>query len=424
MVEKLRKILEDSGVSSLYFSGEEKGNKFVVYVGNDYAASLLKKRNISGVTVVTNPEKFKNNYFGPKEVLEEKTLEGIFSKKDLYSSDIGKSKICYPNMTDDRFVVHSGNREAVDVVNYSFERFLKGESCDPICILGLTGSGKSSLLSNILIRGLKRGKSSSYLNINGLKSELRAKRGPKGIDLSYFFGADIVGIDSSEMMPLSKFSKWTRGVMYDSLDRGFGNGSLHLLSFMGDREVHSKFLMSVPHEGLKDRLRGIEVVELRYPERGEYGMMIESFLAGSPSAPKDKSKFEEVVSYFNSVIPEGLTVRGIAKDYIQRALALAERNNREIEINDIQASLSFQQNLFNPNPNGPHAMFDKILRERGYDAELIRSRGRPAELVEMRDNVIGDLWRSGVTNLSQIGKLVDRKHGSIINSLRKLGLRK
>ena len=424
MVEELEKILRDYKVPSFCFSGEKKGNGFVVYVGDYYAKKQLGKKKIPGITIVTDLEKYKECYFGPKDSQKNKTLEGASSSVSLYDSDILKSKICYPDMTNDRFIIHSGNAEAVKAMNYSFEKFLKGGQCDPVCILGPSGSGKSSLLSNILVRGLEKGRTSSYFGINELKGELRAKGGAEGIDISYFSGAKIVGVDSLELMPLAEDRKWTRDLVYGSLGIGFSNGALRVLAFMGDMEAYSRFTKSVPDKVLRGRLEGSTPVELEYPKKDDHRMIIEEVLMNSGFAPSDKVEFDEIVSYWDKIIPEGSSFWSIDKNYIQGPIRTAEWNQREVNIGDIQASLSYQPSLFNPNSGSPQAELDDILKEEGLDVKLIRDRGQSRKLVGDRDLVIAKLWNRGVTNLSRIAELVNRTPANIAHSLKKLGLRR
>ncbi|MCD4770947.1 hypothetical protein K8R30_00845 [archaeon] len=425
MVEKLKKILEDSGVSSLYFSGEEKKDgKLIVYVGNDYAASQFRKKNISEVSVVVDSEKYKKCRFGPEEDSKKEDLEGISSRKNLSPSDFFKSRICYPHMTDDEFIIHSGNREAVDVVNSAFEHFLAGAYYPPVCIVGPSGSGKSALVSNALINGLNKVGDSYYLNINTLKSKLTAKRGAKRIDLSYFFGAKVVGIDSIEEVPSSEDSKWIRNnVVYPSLDRGIGNGSLQFLAFMGDVKAYYSFSDSMPHNALRSRLmERVKVVELKHPEKGDHEKIIEDTLRNSLAAPKDEVKFGEVVFYFNSRIPEGSSLYSIKYSHVQEALDVAVKKGGEIGISDIQASLSFQPSLFDPISDSPRAKFDKSVGKWGYGVELLRKGRGSDRLVEMRDNVIRDLWEGGV-RVSEIARLLNKKsHVTIIARLKKMDL--
>jgi len=424
MVEKLRKILEDSGVSSLYFSGEEKEGKLIVYVGNDYAKVQFGKKNVPGVTVISNLEKYKKHRFGPEELPGDKISEGVSSRRTLYPSDFFKSNICYPHMTDDEFIIHSGNREAVDIINSAFEHFLAGAYHPPVCVIGPSGSGKSALLSNALINGFDKLGSSSYLNINTLKSKLNAKGGAKKINLSHFFGAKVVAIDSLEEVPSAENSTWIRNdVVYRSLDRGFGNGSLQFLAFMGDRKDYYLFSDSMPHNALRSRLmERIKPVELRHPEKKDYEKIIKDTLRNSPAAPKDEVEFDEVVSCFDNIIPEGSSLYSVKYGHVQRALDVAVKKGRGIGISDIQASLSYQPSLFNPIPRSPQEKFDNSVRKWGYDAELLINGGRADRLVGMRDNVIRDLREGGV-RVSEITRLLGKKqHGTIISRLKYMGL--
>jgi DNA replication protein DnaC len=424
MVEELERILKDHKVPSFYFSGEEKDGERIVYVGNDTAGSLFKKKRIPGITVITDSEKYKEHYFGPKEVLGEKALEKISSEIKLYSSAFSNSKICYPDMTDDNFVVHSGNRGAVNLINSAFEDFLGGAYCRPICIVGPSGSGKTALLSNALLKGLDKVGSSFYLNINTLRSELNAKGGAKKIDLSHFFGAKAVVIDSLEEVPSANNSTWIRNdVVYRSLDRGFGNGSLQFLAFMGDSRDYYSFSDSMPHDALRNRLmERVKLVELRHPEKRDYKKIIEDTLKSSLVAPKDKVKFGEVVSYFNSIIPDGSSLYSIKYGHVQEALDVAAKKKEEIGIPEIKASLSYQPSLFNPNSIGPREKFDNSVRKWGYNAESLIHGGRTDRLVEMRDNVIGDLWEDGI-RVSEIARLLNKKsHVTIISRLKKMKL--
>jgi len=425
MVEKLKKILKDSGVSSLYFSGEEKkSGRLVVYTGNGFAASQFKKKNVPGVSVVVDSKKYKKCYFGPQELPGDKIPEGVSPRGTPYPSNLFKSKICYPYMTDDEFITHSGNREAVGVINSAFEYFLTGAYYPPVCIIGPSGSGKSALLSNTLINGFGKVGTSSYLNVNTLKGELKANKGAKGMDLSYFFGAKAVGIDSLEEVPLAEDSTWIRNdVVYGSLDRGFGNGSLQFLAFMGDKDAYNRFSSSIPHDALRNRLmERVELVELRHPEKGDHRKIIEDTLGNSLAAPKDKVKFGEVVSCFDNIIPEGSSVWSIKYGYVERVLDAAVKKGGEISIPDIQASLSYQPSLFSSSTVSPQTKFDRIVSKLGYDADRLRSGRGPDELVGQRDNVIRELWGEKVS-VSEIARLLEKKqHGTIISRLKVMGL--
>ena len=265
MVEELEKILGEAGVKPICFSGEKKEDKYLVYAQNKFAAEHLKRKRIPGITIVANLEEFKKNYFGPDDFPKEEISEETSFKKDLYYPDIGASNIFYPHMNDDEFVIHSGNQRAVDIIDSAFEHFLARAYYPPVCIVGPSGSGKSALLSNALINGLNKVGNSYYLNLNILRSELKAKKGAKKIDLSDFFGAKVVGIDSLEEVPSAKDSNWIRNdVVYRSLDRGFGNGSLQFLAFMGNLKDYYSFSNSMPHDALRNRLmERVKLVELR-----------------------------------------------------------------------------------------------------------------------------------------------------------------
>lgn len=310
-------------------------------------------------------------------------------------------------MSRDNLILHSGNKKAYEALMYSLEN--PSQSQFPIHIFGKAGSGKTALLSHVLIQGEQRGLCPRYVNIRNPPEHL-----PK---------TNLIAIDELERISTSADPEWAKNLVYKLMDQGSIPNAIRFLSFSGSMSQYANFLDKISPNSLKDRLKLGEKIELKYPQGYEHELFIRKAVEDSRVAPSNPEQLEEIVSYINTVIPKTypISVREI-QGYLTQAINPGIRSGR-ITTEGVKKALRYQSVTIKQRLENPETIFKEIIQETGYDIEIIMGPRGEKGVTNMKKEVIKLLVEKGITSPSEIGKLMNADHTTILYHLKNMGIK-